>query len=204
MACHLPTKFFLLGVRRPPPRSPYPASVGSTGPFFYRPYSSEAPAPPLLAKLKGDLKAALKAKDKTRLAVLRGVVASTLNASKTTSPIKTDVQLVALLRKTARESQQAAEEFLTAGRQDLVEKEMAQIKVLEEYATDSGVKTVGSEELQVMVTAVMSELQAEGIAAKAQLGEAWKRLLGAGGPLAGKDFDKTELAKLVKELSASA
>jgi len=169
-----------------------------------RPYSSEAPPPPLLAKLKGDLKAAMRSKDAPRLAVLRSVISSTLNSSKTGSPVKTDAQLVALLRKQSRSSQEAAKEFRDAGREDLADKEQAQIQVLEEYAAGSGIESVGEEELRDMVKTTLSELAAEGIAAKQQMGEAMKRLLASGGPLDGKYVEKSDVIAIVKEMSASA
>ncbi|TPX14991.1 uncharacterized protein E0L32_004821 [Thyridium curvatum] len=169
-----------------------------------RAYSAEAPPPPLLTKLKGDLKTAMKAKDTARLGVIRSVISSTLNASKTASPIKTDAQLVALLRKQARSAQEAAEEFRAAGREDLVEKEEAQVRILEEYAAGSGIESIGEAELQPIVEAVLAEMAAEGVTAKSQMGEAMKRLLAPGGPLDGKDVQKTEVIKVVKELSAKA
>ncbi|KAK3940648.1 Yqey-like protein-domain-containing protein [Diplogelasinospora grovesii] len=165
-------------------------------------YSSEATStPPLLAKLKGDLKTAMRAKDATRLAVLRSVLAATLNASKTASPIRTDAQLVALLRRTARTSQEAASEFRAAAREDLAEKEEAQLRVLEEYAAGSGVQGVSEAELRDMVMAVREQLAAEGVESKAFMGEAMKKLLAPGGPLDGKDFEKTEVVKIVKEMA---
>lgn len=166
---------------------------------FIRAYSSEAPASaPLYAKLKGDLKTAMRAKDAPRLAVLRAVLAAVLNASKTSQPIETDAQLVALLRKTARTAQEAADQFRAAGRGDLVEKEESQIRILEEYVAESGVQSVDEAELKDMVLAVQSELAAEGVDAK--MGEVMKRLLGPGGRLDGKDVEKTTVAKIVKEV----
>lgn len=164
-----------------------------------RNYSSEPAPPPLLSKLKGDLKAAMKAKDAPRLTVLRSVLSATLNASKTASPIRTDAQLVALLRKQARSSLDAAAEFRDAGRQDLVEKEEAQVRVLQEYADGSGIESVGEAELRSMVGHVRAELAAEGITGKAATGEAMKRLLATGGPLDGKDVERSELVRIVKE-----
>ncbi|CCC08196.1 hypothetical protein SMACR_01744 [Sordaria macrospora] len=168
-----------------------------------RAYSSEAaPAPaPLYAKLKGDLKTAMRAKDAPRLAVLRAVLAAVLNASKTSQPIETDAQLVALLRKTSRATQEAADQFRAAGRGDLVEKEESQIRVLEEYIAGSGVQSVDEAELKDMVLAVQSELAAEGVDAK--MGEVMKKLLGPGGRLDGKDVEKTTVAKIVKEVMGS-
>jgi uncharacterized protein len=163
-------------------------------------YSTEPPPPALFAKVKGDVKAALKAKDTPRLMVLRSVMSAMLNASKTASPIRTDAQLVGLLRKTIRSSQDAAAEFRAAGRDDLVEKEESQIRVLEEYCQGSGVETMTPEDLRRIVEGVKAELQAEKIEGHPALGEAMKRLLKPGGQLDGKDFDKAELPKLVKEI----
>ncbi|KAK3688109.1 hypothetical protein B0T22DRAFT_145029 [Podospora appendiculata] len=170
-------------------------------------YSSQAdlPPPPLLAKLKGDLKTAMRAKDATRLSVLRSVLAATLNASKTASPIQTDVQLVALLRKTARSCQESVTEFRGAGREDLAEKEEAQIRVLEEYTAGSGVESVSETQVREMAAAVKAALASEGITdAKTATGEAMKRLFAPGGPLDGKDVDKKEASKIVRGVIAAA
>jgi uncharacterized protein YqeY len=166
-------------------------------------YSTEPPPPPLLAKLKGDIKAAMRAKDTARLAVLRSILAATLNASKTASPIQTDAQVVALLRKTARTQQEAAKEFCDVGRQDLVEKEEAQIRVLNEYVAGSGVESISDDSLKALVQTPLGQLAAEGVAAKLQVGEAMKRLMSTGGPLEGKDVSKGDVAKTVRELSAT-
>jgi len=146
----------------------------------------------------------MKAKDAPRLTVLRSVLAATLNASKTASPIKTDAQLVALLRKTARASQDAMEEFRGAGREDLAEKEQAQIRVLDEYMSLSGIESVSEEDLKNWARATISELVAEGVDQKARMGEAMKRMFAAGGPLDGKDVNKAEAVKIIKEASTNA
>ncbi|KAK1079681.1 hypothetical protein LTR48_008033, partial [Friedmanniomyces endolithicus] len=70
-------------------------------------------------------------KDKTRLAVVRALLADVMNAAKTSSPIQTDMQLLSLLRKRVAAAQTAKAEFAGAGRQDLVEQEEQQAKVLE-------------------------------------------------------------------------
>jgi uncharacterized protein len=165
----------------------------------YRTYSSDA-APPLLSKLKSDLKTAMKAKDAPRLAVLRAILAATLNASKTAVPITTDAQLVALLHKTARSSQDAIEEFRNAGRQDLVEKEEAQMHVLEEYAAGSGVQSLDDAGLRAVVQPVIAATLAEGIDAKSAMGKVMKGLVAPGGPLDGKHYEKAKLSEIVKEI----
>lgn len=166
-----------------------------------RAYSSDPPPPPLLAKLKGDLKSAMRAKDAPRLAVLRSVLATTLNASKTNSPIQTDLQLVNLLRKQARSQRESVQEFRAANREDLAEKEEAQIRILEEYANGSGVQSITGDELRSMIEAVVGELAAEGTAGSKVMGESMKKLFSPGGVLEGKDVDKAEVTSLLKELA---
>ncbi|KAK0637212.1 Yqey-like protein-domain-containing protein [Bombardia bombarda] len=200
MASSLSARVFRTLWQTPCPKQPNPSYLRVVS----RAYSAEAPPPPLLAKLKGDLKTAMRAKDATRLAVLRSILAATLNASKTASPITTDIQLVALLRKTGRQCKEAAAEFQAAGRPELVEKEEAQLRVLEEYAAGSGVESVSEAQIQEAATAALASIAAENPDAKINMTEVMKRVLGPGGPLNGKDVEKNEVAKIVKEMMNKA
>jgi len=172
-----------------------------TAPLLRRAYSSDAPVatPPFLATLKGDLKTAMRAKDTPRLSVLRAVLAAVLNASKTDSPIQTDAQLVRLLRKTEATSQAAMDDFKAAKRQDLVDKEQAQVGVLQEYLQSSGVELLSREDLKQVVDLMMGDLATDQVLPKSQMAEAMKRLLAPGGPLDGKDYNKAELVELIRE-----
>ncbi|KAL2134786.1 hypothetical protein VTI74DRAFT_10860 [Chaetomium olivicolor] len=163
-------------------------------------YSTEAPPPPLLTKLKEDLKTAMRAKDTNRLSVLRAVLAATLNASKTDKPIKTDAQLVSLLRKSAGKAAEAAAEARAAGREDLAEKEEAQQKILEEYASSAGGREVGAEELRQLAASRKAALLAEGVAENALAGQMMKRFFMPGGELDGATIDKKEAAKIIMEV----
>ncbi|ROV91682.1 hypothetical protein VMCG_09231 [Cytospora schulzeri] len=183
-------------------RSAFRANAAPTCLQASRMYSTETTqTPPLMAKLKADLKTAMRAKDTARLGVLRGVISATNNAAKTPTPISTDVQLVQLLRKTARGNQEAVEEARAAGREDLVEKEETQIKIIEEYIADSGVQTLGKEEMQTIVEKVVSDAKSEGVDEKRLSGEVMKRLMSKGGPLEGKEVNRNELAQIAKELT---
>ncbi|KAH9887100.1 Yqey-like protein-domain-containing protein [Xylariomycetidae sp. FL2044] len=169
---------------------------------FYSSPPSDPPAPPLLQKLKGDLKTAMRAKDKARLTAIRSVLAATLNASKTASPVATDAQLVALLRKTQKASEDAGAEAAGAGREDLAEKEREQIRILDEYIAGSGVEEVGEDQLRTVVAGVVTAMTSEGeVQGKAKVGDVMRRLLAPGGPLEGKNVDKAELARIVKEIT---
>src|SRR3954471_14415745 len=99
-------------------------------------------------------------KDSNRLSVLRSLLTETLNASKTSNPINTDMQMLALLRKTANASKAASEEFKGNGRQDLADKEDLQLRIMEEYA--GGVETVAEEEIRTVVEGVLEGMRSEG------------------------------------------
>ncbi|KAJ9620637.1 hypothetical protein H2203_007846 [Taxawa tesnikishii (nom. ined.)] len=160
--------------------------------------STDAPASPLLLKLKGDLKTAMKSKDKNRLNVVRNILAEVNNSAKTNSPIQTDMQVLGLLRKRTTAAQTAAKEFSDAGRSDLKESEDAQIAIMDEYA--GSVQTMGKEEIKDVVTRTVDQLRGTG--GKVPAGEVMKRLLAPGGDLDGKNVEKAEVAKAVKEVLA--
>ncbi|XWX00517.1 hypothetical protein V2A60_008537 [Cordyceps javanica] len=157
--------------------------------------------PPLLQKLKGDLKTAMRAKDANRLSVLRGVLSANLNASKTAAPIRTDAQLVALMRRIAKGAEDAAAEARAAGRPDLADKEAAQVAILAEYVRASGVATPGEAELRAAVDSAVAEVRAAGAEGRSLIGDVMKKL---GAALEGKDVDKKSLAELVKKVTSSS
>jgi hypothetical protein len=149
-----------------------------------------------MAKIRSDLKAAMKAKDTTRLNVLRAIISETNNASKTSSPIRTDLQLLSLIRKRVTAATDASQQFLAANRADLKEKEDRQIEVLQEYA--GRVQTMDIEEIRQAVSETVSRLQNEG--KKADLGSILKALFSPGGSLDGKPAERAEVARVVKDI----
>ncbi|KAK2759530.1 hypothetical protein FQN54_003009 [Arachnomyces sp. PD_36] len=159
-------------------------------------YNSTASSPPLLSTLRTDLKTAMKAKDTARLNVLRAIISETNNAAKTSSPVKTDLQLLSIIRKRATASKEAGRQFAEANRNDLKEKEDEQVAVLEEYA--GKVETTSPEEIQEAVSQTISQLQKDG--KKVDLGAALKLLFAPGGALDGKPAEKSQVAAAAKEL----
>ena len=164
---------------------------------YAAPSKSELPAPPLLLKIRSDLKNAMKEKDTARLNVLRGLLSEVTNAAKTNNPVKTDMQLLSVLKKRAAAAKQASDEFKSAGRQDLVDKEEGQAKVLAEYAGD--VRTMSNNEIRDEVMKVVEEVKAQQ-PAKINMGDVLKRLLSPGGSLDGKPVERSEVARIVKEV----
>ena len=137
----------------------------------------------------------MQAKDTNRLSVLRSLLTQTLNASKTSTPISTDLQMLALLRKSANASRIASAEFKGAGRQDLAEKEESQLRIMEEYA--DGVEMVGDEDIIAAVKGVVDKMKNEG--ATMQVGEVMKRVL-APEILGEKPVARGDVAKIVKKV----
>lgn len=138
----------------------------------------------------------MRAKDTNKLSVLRTLLAQTLNASKTNSPILTDMHMLALIRKNSAAAKTAAEEFKAAKRDDLAEKELAQLKVYDEYT--AGVEVVGEEEVSNVVQKVIQEIKAGN--GKLAAGEVMKKVLAPEAGFEGKNLDKAMVAKVVKEL----
>ena len=138
-------------------------------------------------------------KDSNRLNVLRSVLSQTLNASKTSNPVNTDMQMLALLRKSANASRAASEEFKNAGRLDLSEKEENQVKIMEEYA--ESVEVVGQEVVTRMVKEAVEKMKAEG--SKMQMGEVLKKVFSPE-VLGSKPVEKGDVAKIVKEILAES
>lgn len=167
---------------------------------YATPSPTGLPAPPLLLKIRNDLKTAMKEKDKNRLNVLRGLLSEVTNSAKTNSPIKTDMQLLSLLRKRAASAKHASSEFKSAGREDLVEAEEGQAKVLEEYA--GGVETMSTEDIRDAVAKTVDEVKGSS-SGKVNMGDVLKKLLGPGGHLEGKPVERAEVARMVKEVLAA-
>lgn len=138
----------------------------------------------------------MRAKDTNKLSVLRTLLSQTLNASKTNSPIVTDMHMLALIRKNSAAAKTAAEEFKAAKRDDLAEKELAQLKVYDEYT--AGVEVVGEEEVRRAVMKVIEDINASG--EKLAAGQVMKKVLAPEAGFEGKNLDKALVAKVVKEL----
>lgn len=168
--------------------------------LFLRPraYSTTSAPPPLLSKLRTDLKEAMRAKDANRLAVVRGLLSEVTNANKTSSPITTDLGLLSVVRKRLSSARGARDEASAASRQDLVDKEEAQIALLEEYA--SSVEVWSEERIAEVVGAAVAKMRDAG--EKLGMGEVIKKLLAPGGELDGKPVEKSKVSIAVKRALA--
>ncbi|CAG8958525.1 hypothetical protein HYFRA_00009840 [Hymenoscyphus fraxineus] len=146
----------------------------------------------------------MRAKDTPRLTVLRALLASTLNASKTSTPITTDLALRALILKHVSASQAAIADFQKASREDLVSKEEDQIKILEEYA--GGVEMMGVDEVREVVVGLVERMKTEAEAEggkKLSIGDVSRRVFDKD-VLGERNVERGEVARIVREVLAGS
>ena len=108
----------------------------------------------LIDQIQKDLVAAMKAKDEARLSCLRMVkTALTLRQTEKMAPLddKESQQVLTTLIKQRKDS---VEQFTKGGRQEMADKEAAEIKVIEGYMP----KAAAEEEIVAGVKAVIAEM----------------------------------------------
>lgn len=119
----------------------------------------------LLDAINTDLKAAMRSKDKVRLRTLRSLRAALKNEEidqredGSESTLSEQDQL-AVLRKQANQRKDSIEQYEKADRDDLVEKEKAELAVLEEYMPEQ----MTDEELEETLSEIIEDVGAESMA----------------------------------------
>lgn len=104
------------------------------------------------------------------------------------------MQVLSILKKRSAASKTASQEFADANRDDLKQKQDAEIAVLDEYAGQ--VEMVPEEEVAQAVEEVMKTLEDSGT--KINAGVVFKELFKPGGKLENKPVEKAQIAVLVK------
>ena len=130
----------------------------------------------------------------SRLDVLRGLIADVTNAAKTSKPVASDGQMLSIIRKRVKNSEAAVQEFQNANRDDLKDREVAQIAVLESYIGENG--SMGEEDITRVIQDVIGTLRTE--EKNVNQGSVMKALVGPGGSLESQAVDNQVVAKLVK------
>ncbi|KAJ2394988.1 Mitochondrial-processing peptidase subunit alpha [Coemansia sp. RSA 2603] len=164
------------------------------------------------ARLKSDLKAAMKAKEKTKLTVIRGILSDILYAEKnqtgsTLFSRDSDADVAALIQRAIKQRRDSIQSYSEGGREDLVQEESAELAVLSEYLPEQ----LSSEQIEARVKQVIERLGVSGIKAmgavmkeidispaeapKSRVAEAVKRILGKISSLLGKKFKSTTAAE---------
>jgi len=109
----------------------------------------------LLDKLTEDMKAAMKSGDSLRLSVIRQLRSQIKNAQ--LAPGKggelTDDELLRVVSNAAKKAKEAIELYKQGGRQDLVEKESAELAIIRDYLPEQ----LSEDEISKIVDAVIAE-----------------------------------------------
>jgi uncharacterized protein YqeY len=112
----------------------------------------------LIQKITDDMKTAMKSGDKVRLEVIRFTLAGLIAAQKEKTlqdpqATLTDEEVMVLLQKEAKKRKDSIELFKQGKRDDLVEKEEGDLKILSEYLPQS----LSREEIVALVAAAKAK-----------------------------------------------
>jgi len=112
----------------------------------------------LKARISDDMKAAMRAKEADRLGTIRMLMAAMKQKEVDERVELDDAMIVGIVDKLIKQRKDAAQQYTAAARQDLADKENAEIVVLEGYLP----QRLTAEEIQTAVKAIVVELGASG------------------------------------------
>src|SRR5919112_2943576 len=107
----------------------------------------------LKERITQDMTAAMKAKDAARLSTLRMVKAAVQNREIEKGGDLTDEELTKALQSLVKQRRDSIEQYEKAGRQELADKERAEIEVIEDYLP----RAAAREEIEEAVAAAVAE-----------------------------------------------
>lgn len=110
-------------------------------------------------KISDDVKAAMRSKDKERLAALRLIQAAFKQKEVDERIELTDEQTIAILDKMAKQHRDSIEQFTQAERTDLVEKEQFELDIIEAYLPAK----LSDDEINQMIDETISSTGADSI-----------------------------------------
>ena len=105
-----------------------------------------------------DMKAAMRAKDAPRLLTIRGLLAACKQREVDERIVLDDAAVIAIVDKLVKQRKDSIQQFTTGNRLDLVEKEAAELSVLEGYLP----QRMDAEAVAAEVNAIVAELGANG------------------------------------------
>jgi len=105
-----------------------------------------------------DMKTAMRAKDAPRLLTIRGLLAALKQKEVDERVTLDDAAVVAIIDKLIKQRRDSIAQFSAGGRADLVDKETAELKVLEGYLP----QRLSAEEVAAEVAKIVAEVGAKG------------------------------------------
>lgn len=109
-------------------------------------------------RITEDMKDAMRAKDAARLSTIRLLLAACKQKEVDERIVLDDSMVIAIVDKQVKQRKESIGQFAAAGRTDLVDKESAELAVLEAYLP----ARLGSEQIAAAVAQIAAELGATG------------------------------------------
>src|ERR671929_393338 len=142
----------------------------------------------LKERITGDMTAAMKSKEAGRLSTLRMVKAAVQNREIEKGGELSDEELTKVLQSLVKQRRDSVEQYEKAGREELAEKERAEISVIEEYLPRAATR----EEIERAVEEAVAET---GASSMKEMGAVMKAALSR---LAGRNADGRTVSEIVK------
>ena len=109
-------------------------------------------------RITDDMKTAMRAKDAPRLLTIRGLLAAIKQREVDERIELDDTDVGAIVDKLVKQRKDSSQQFTAGGRQDLIDKEAAELAVLETYLP----QRLGAAEVDAAVWAIVATLGASG------------------------------------------
>jgi uncharacterized protein len=142
----------------------------------------------LSQKIVSDLTVSMKAQEALRTSTLRMVKAAMMNRQIEKGSELDDDEMSKLLRTLVKQRRDSVEQYEKAGRQELADKEKAEIEIIEVYLPQSATQ----EQIENAVTTAIAET---GAASMKDMGKVMKAVQAS---LSGKNADSRVISELVK------
>src|SRR4051812_176113 len=139
-------------------------------------------------KIGGDITAAMKAKDALRLSALRMLKAAVMNKGVEKGRDLDDAEVLQVVSSLVKQRRDSVDQFSKAGRTDLVDKETAEIVILEAYLPPAA----SPEEVEAAVAEAIAET---GASSAKDMGKVMKAVMPK---LAGKNADGRTINEAVR------
>jgi uncharacterized protein len=124
----------------------------------------------LKERLNQDMKDSLKAHDSARLSAIRMIISAVRNKEIDSRKDMDDEGVLSVLSTSAKQRRESIEQYEKAGRQDLVDKEKAELEVIMSYMPQQ----MGRAEIEALVKEAVAE---SGAAGPADMGKVMKVLM---------------------------
>jgi uncharacterized protein YqeY len=147
----------------------------------------------LMEQISHDITEAMKAREAARLSALRMVKAALMNGEVSKGRPLDEAEAQQILASLIKQRRDSIEQFKSGGRTDLVDKESAEITVLEKYAPPAA----SAAEIEQAVAAAITET---GATSPKDMGRVMKAVMGR---LAGQSVDGKVVNELVRKKLAT-